>query len=97
MTARVYPRRATMAAAGSETTPYARKNANVVSMDCAYVRLKTVFTDAMRGSIIDVMNPQAKNRVVTAARAADRSRFVDGISFRSLKSRVRSGHYQEPV
>jgi hypothetical protein len=38
----------------------------------------------MRGSIIDVMNPQTKNRVVTAARAADRSRFVDGISFRSF-------------
>jgi hypothetical protein len=48
-------------------------------MDSAYVRLKTARTEGMRGSIIDVMNPHAKNRVVTAARAAVRSRLVDGI------------------
>src|SRR5271168_2594171 len=48
-------------------------------MDCAYVRLKIARTEGIRGSIIAVMNPHAKNRVVTAAKAAVRSRFVDGI------------------
>src|SRR3569833_130760 len=48
-------------------------------MDCAYVRLKTARTDGMRGSIIEVMNPQAKKSVVTAMNAARRSGFADGI------------------
>src|SRR5690606_40370496 len=46
------------------------KNANAESCACRSVSVKMPFTAATSGSISEVMNPQAKNSVVTATNAA---------------------------
>ena len=46
------------------------KKADAESCACTSVRSKMPFTAATSGSISDVMKPQAKNNVVTAAKAA---------------------------
>ncbi len=59
-------------------------------MDWAYVRLKIARTEGMSGSIIDVMNPQAKKRVVTATKAARRSGFADCMGGRRSLGRLQA-------
>src|SRR6478735_7031711 len=46
------------------------KNAEAESCACRLVSVKIPFTAATSGSISEVMNPQAKNSVVTATNAA---------------------------
>ena len=63
------PIRRVSTAAGIDTKPNAMKKANVLSCASVVVSVKIALTDATSGSISDVMNPQAKNNVVTVAKA----------------------------
>ncbi len=51
------------------------KYANGASIDSVLVRLKTVFSEAISGSTIEVMKPHAKNSVVTAMKGTTRLFF----------------------
>ena len=64
------PSRAISAAAGNDTMKYAMKNANCVSIACAYVSSKIALSAAISGSMETVMNPHMKNSVVTVAKPA---------------------------
>src|SRR3978361_971921 len=68
-------RRASRTAAVKRLTPQARKKEKAVNWARKSVRQKMPFTAVTTGSFNEVMNPQAKNRVVTTRKAASAPRL----------------------